>query len=69
MHYQIQNKYLQEEKKTLFNPKLAQQQVNIYRGELGKHCLTQESITREKEKKTKEKKIMKRRKNSEHKAA
>ena len=51
MHYQIQNKYLQEEKKTLFNPKLAQQQVNIYRGEVGKHCLTQESITRERERK------------------
>ena len=67
MHYQIQNRYLQEKN----NLKLAHgtQQVNIYRGEVGKHSLTQESITREKEKKTKEKKIMKRRKNSEHKAA
>ena len=55
MHYQIQNKYLQEEKKTLFNPKLAQQQVNIYRGEVGKHSLTQKYYQREREKKRQKK--------------
>ena len=47
---------MQEETKNIFKSKVgtSHQQVNIYRGEVGKHCLTQESIAGEKEKKTKE---------------
>ena len=67
MHYQILNRYLQEKN----NLKLAHgTPAGEYLQRRGRQTLshTREYYQRER-KKTKEKKIMKRRKNSEHKAA